>query len=170
MKDQQIYLWVTFDKRMTLKQHITSAEAKARRELNIMMKLAGTKWGANEKILKSVYQGNVRPHLEYGSSPWMTAVKSHHQTLDKVQNQTLRIITGAMKSTQIKSMEDITNIPPLRKRRECKAMIHAGHQISVFIRPPNEYQTETTLIRQTQKIQLYIRDKSITKKTPRSST
>ncbi|VDI60876.1 Hypothetical predicted protein [Mytilus galloprovincialis] len=30
-----------------------------------------------------------------------------------------------MKSTPIKSMEDITNIPPLGKRRECKAMIQA---------------------------------------------
>jgi hypothetical protein len=60
---------------MTWKQHITSAEAKARRKMNIMRKLAGTKWGANEKILKSVYQGNVRPHLEYGSSSWMTAAQ-----------------------------------------------------------------------------------------------
>jgi hypothetical protein len=110
---------------MTWKQHITSAEAKARRKMNIMRKLAGTKWGANENILKSVYQGNVRPHLEYGSSSWMTAAKTHHQTLDKVQNQALRIITGAMKSTPVQSMEEITNIPPLRKRRECKAMIQA---------------------------------------------
>jgi hypothetical protein len=55
----------------------------------------------------------------------MTAAKTHHQTLDKVQNQALRIITGAMKSTPVQSMEEITNIPPLRKRRECKAMIQA---------------------------------------------
>ena len=97
---------------MTWKQHITSAEAKARRKMNIMRKFAGTKWGANEKIFKSVYQGNVRPHLEYGStcSLWMTAAKTHNQTLDKVQNQALRIITGAMKSTPIQSMEEITNI------------------------------------------------------------
>ena len=88
-----------------------------------MRKLAGTEWGANEKVLKSVYQGNVRPYLEYRSSSWMTAAKTHHQTLDKVQNQALRIITGAMKSTPIQSMEEITNIPPLRKRRKCKAMI-----------------------------------------------
>jgi hypothetical protein len=39
---------VTFDKRMTWKQHITSAEAKARRKMNIMRKFAGTKWGAIE--------------------------------------------------------------------------------------------------------------------------
>jgi hypothetical protein len=74
IEEQQTYLGVTFDKRMTWKQHITSAEAMARRKMNIMRKLARTKWGTNEKILKSVYQGNVRPHLEYGSSSWMTAV------------------------------------------------------------------------------------------------
>ena len=73
-----------------------------------------------KKILKSVYQGNVRPHLEYGFCSWMTAAKTHHRTIDKVQNQALRIITGAMKSKQIQSMEDITNIPPLRKRRNAK--------------------------------------------------
>jgi hypothetical protein len=50
----------------TWKQHITSAEDKARRKMNIMRKLAGTEWGANEKVLKSVYQGNVRPYLDGG--------------------------------------------------------------------------------------------------------
>ena len=125
LEDQQTYLGVTLDKRLTWKQHIVAAEAKARRKLNIMRKLAGTHWGANEKILKTVYQGTVRPHLEYGSSSWMTAAKSHQQTLDKVQNQALRIITGAMKSTPIERMEQTAGIPPLIKRRECKALIQA---------------------------------------------
>ena len=87
MEDQQTYLGVTFDKRMTWKQHIAQAEGKARRNLNIMRKLAGTQWGANKQILKSVYQGTVQPHLEYGSNSWMTAAKTHQNTLDKVQNQ-----------------------------------------------------------------------------------
>ena len=76
-EDKQTYLGVTFDRRMTWKQHIQNAETKARRKLNIMRKLAGTHWGANEKILKTIYQGSVRPHLEYGSSSWMTAAKTH---------------------------------------------------------------------------------------------
>ena len=124
-EDQQTYLGVTFDKRLTWKQHIMDAEAKARRKLNIMRKLAGTHWGANEKILKTVYQGTVRPHLEFGSSSWISAAKTHQETLDKVQNQALRIITGAMKSTPIEKMEQITGIPPLKKRRERKALIQA---------------------------------------------
>ena len=42
MEDQQTYLAVTYDKKLTWKQHITQAEGKARRKLNIMCKLAGT--------------------------------------------------------------------------------------------------------------------------------
>ena len=109
-----------------------------------MRKLTGTKWVANEKFLKSVYQGNVRPHLEYGYSSQMTAAKTHHQTSDKFQNQALRIISGAMKSTPIQSMEEITNIPPLCKRRECKAMIQAtkyqcsqDHPMNIRLKQPS---------------------------------
>ncbi|CAC5370134.1 unnamed protein product [Mytilus coruscus] len=71
--------------------------------------------GCERKNPEISYQGNVRPHLEYGSSSWMTAAKSHHQNLNKVQNQALHIIAGAMKSTPINSMEETTNILPLSR-------------------------------------------------------
>ena len=67
---------ITFDKRQIWKQHIAKAEAKARRKLAILRKLAGTTWGASEKILKTVYQGAVRPHLvvnhckDQPTDPW----------------------------------------------------------------------------------------------------
>ena len=89
----------------------------------MMRKLAGTEWGANEKILKQVYQGTVRPILEYGSGSFMTASKSHISSLEKVQNQALRVITGAMRSTPIKKMQRITGIASLQTRMESKAMI-----------------------------------------------
>ena len=123
--EEATYLGVTFDKRMTWKSHITKAETKARRKLAILRKLAGTTWGANEKTLKTVYQGSVRPHLEYGSTAWSTCAKTTQQALDKVQNQALRIITGAMRSTPIKAMEQLTNIQPLNQRREAKIMAQA---------------------------------------------
>ena len=67
-EDQQTYLGITYDKRLTWSQHISGAEAKARRKLHIMRKLAGTQWGCSAEVLKQVYQGTVRPHLEQGSS------------------------------------------------------------------------------------------------------
>ena len=55
----------------------------------------------------------------------MTAAKTYHQTLDKVHNQALSIITGSMKLTPIPKMEDVTELPPLTKRREQKALSQA---------------------------------------------
>ena len=89
LKDEEAtYLGITFDKRQTWKQHIVKAEAKARRRLAILCKLAGTTWGASEKMLKTVYQGTGRPHLEYGSTTWSTTAKTNQQALDKFQKQT----------------------------------------------------------------------------------
>ena len=89
----------------------------------MLRKLAGTKWGASEKILKQVYQGTIRPHLEYGSCSYMTAAQAHQNTLEKTQNQALRIITEGLRSTPIAAMQSITGIPPLKQRWNEKALI-----------------------------------------------
>ncbi|XP_070173778.1 uncharacterized protein [Littorina saxatilis] len=112
--DEPTYLGVTFDKRLTWKPQIQKAENKARRKLAIMRKLAGTNWGASEKTL---YEGTVRPQLEYGAPAWSSACKSNLQALDKVQNQALRILTGEMRSTPIKTMESLTGVQPSLKRQ-----------------------------------------------------
>jgi len=64
--EEATYLGVTFTKRLTWTPHITHAETKARKKLAILRKLTCTNWGANDEILKTVYQGTIRPHLEYG--------------------------------------------------------------------------------------------------------
>ena len=122
--EEATYLGVTFDKKQTWKQHIAKAEGKAGRKMTILRKLAGTTWGASEKVLKTVYQGTVRPHLEYGSTAWSTTAKTNQQALDKVQNQALRLITE-MRSTPITEMERLTGVQPLCQRRDAKSMMQA---------------------------------------------
>ena len=81
----------TWERPSTRKWHgkqLANAETKARKKLAILRKLAGTNWGAHEKILKSVYLGTIQPILEFGSTAWMTSVKSNQQRLDRVQTQT----------------------------------------------------------------------------------
>uniref|UniRef100_A0A0B7BRW2 Uncharacterized protein n=1 Tax=Arion vulgaris TaxID=1028688 RepID=A0A0B7BRW2_9EUPU len=51
-------------------------------------------------------------YLEFGSTAWATAANTHLQTLDRVQNQALRIITGAMKSTPITEMQKTMEYKP----------------------------------------------------------
>ena len=123
--DHPTYLGVTFDRTQTWKPHIQAAEAKAKRKIALMRKLTGSTWGANQKTLRTVYESTVRPHLEYGSTAWSTATKTSLHSVDKVQNQALRIMTGAMKSTPIAAMEEATGIQSLEKRRQVKILTQA---------------------------------------------
>jgi ribonuclease HI len=123
-EDTPTYLGVKLDKRLTWGAHIQEMERRATRRLSVMKKLAGTKWGANSKILRQVYTGHVRPVMEYGAAAWSTAAKSHTSRLAKVQNAGLRIITGGIKTTPIQALETTTGLPSLDLRREEKVLIH----------------------------------------------
>jgi ribonuclease HI len=122
---QPTYLGVTFDDKLTWKEHINKATTKARRKLAILRKLSGTTWGANGNILRKVYQQGIRPHLEYGSAAWCPASNTTLQELNKVQNQGLRIILGAMKSTPIVEMEKMGRMQTLSERRDTKVILQA---------------------------------------------
>ena len=81
------YLGVTFDRRLTWKTQVEKNRTRARQRMAIMKKLAGTTWGADEKVLKKLYTGRVRPVLEYGIAAWATAAKSNFNKISRVQNQ-----------------------------------------------------------------------------------
>ena len=99
-----------------------------------MRTLAGTEWGAQYSILKTVYQkGTVRPHLEY-------AAKSHHKSLDRVQNQALLIITGSLRSTPIKTMQETGDI--LIKRRDAKILTQSLKHKTLTEHPMKEKLSE----------------------------
>ena len=91
----------------------------------IMKKLAGTTWGADEKVLKNLYTGRVRPVLEYGIAAWATAAKSNFNKISRVQNQGMRIITGSQKTTPINELEKITCLQPMQDRRDSRAQQQA---------------------------------------------
>ena len=75
---------------------------------------------------RTVYEGAVRPHLEYGAAAWSSASKSTQQSLDKVQNQAPRLITGAMKTTpSISALEMVTGVQPVQDRQNMKTLLQA---------------------------------------------
>ena len=43
-----------------------------------------------------------------------------------MQNQVIRVITGAMKSTPIRKLKKVTGIPELNQRRETKTMLQSA--------------------------------------------
>ena len=115
-EDNPTYLGVTFDKRLTWKQHTQRTESRAKARLALMKKLASTTWGADASTLRRLYTGRVRPVLEYGMAAWGTTAKTNMDKMSNVQNQAARIITGSMRSTPIQELETITGLQPLLDR------------------------------------------------------
>ena len=62
------FLGVKSDTSLSWKPHTEDMETKSINKLAVLKKLCGTHWGANYKILKTVFVGAVRPSLEYGAS------------------------------------------------------------------------------------------------------
>ena len=115
------YLGVRLDRKLTWSPHISTMHSKGLRKMTLMKKLAGTKWGANMKILTQVYTAAVRPHMEYASSAWSSAAKTNLDQLTKTQNAGLRIITIGMKTT-ISELERTADLLSLGERREEKLL------------------------------------------------
>ena len=117
------FLGVTLDKRLTWRTHIQAANIKASRKLLLMKKLSGTTWGANTKVLKQVYTGAIRPVMKYVSSAWVATSKSATDCLDATQNQGLRTILAATKSTPITQLEKHCECDPLDTSRKTKSSL-----------------------------------------------
>ena len=94
-----VYLGVRLDQKLTLTGHIRDLCNKSSRRLNILKKLTHTRWGSDAKLLRAAYLGYVRGLVEYGLPILAHANKTALELLDRVQNQGLRLITGAYRTT-----------------------------------------------------------------------
>jgi ferredoxin-NADP reductase len=74
--------------------------------------------GSETSVLATTYKTYVRQVLENGTEVFVTAPANALATLDRVQNQALRMITGGIKTTPIAAMEQYSNVEPLNNRRE----------------------------------------------------
>ncbi|GFS01824.1 hypothetical protein ElyMa_002847600 [Elysia marginata] len=60
--------------------------------------------------------------MEYASPAWSTAATSNLTSLSKTQNQNLRIVLGAIKSTPIKELHKQAEMDTLENRREQRTL------------------------------------------------
>ena len=116
--DNPCYLGVTLDRQMTMKPFIESLKDKARKRLGLIKRLATTEWGADKMTLRQMYLGYIRSALEYAQPIQTAASKSTTESLDKLQNQSLRLVCGGMRSTPTAALEIEANVEPLHLRRD----------------------------------------------------
>ena len=109
-EDSPVYLGVKLDCRMTLKEHLENTKRKAVKRLNVIKRLATTNWSAKKQILRQLYIGYVRAVMDYNLPLQTIASKGAVLSLDKVQNQALRLIRGAIRTTPTAACEIDANI------------------------------------------------------------
>ena len=61
--------------------------------------LSNTSWGAERTALLKLYGSLVRSKSDYGYIIYGSARKSHHQMLDPIHNQGLRLALGAFRTS-----------------------------------------------------------------------
>ena len=75
---------------------------------------------------------------------WGTTSDSNFNKICRVQNQNLRIMTGALKSTPINDMETITGLESMGDRREVKQVIQLEKMKRLQHHPMRERVTTRT--------------------------
>jgi hypothetical protein len=72
--------------------------------------------------LNATYKAYIKPALKYGCEALITATPAILNKLEVIQNQALRLITGAVRSTPLASMQVLTRNNSLKIEREKMAL------------------------------------------------
>ena len=75
------------------------------------------KYELDRKTLETIYLTFIRPKLEYGSQIWDDCTDRDKQSLDNVQLNAMRIVTGAKKGTSHNYLFEELPWPSLQERR-----------------------------------------------------
>jgi len=105
-------------------QHISTLRSECANAMYILQALSSTQWGGDPAILSMIYKSFVCSKMDYGTFLYGAATYTQLRKLDVIQNQTLRHILGAIKTTPIVALEAETKIPPLQIRRTYLAQKH----------------------------------------------
>ena len=112
------YLGVRLDPKLSFNTHFQDIADKVAKRLNLLKRLASTNWGTNKTTLRQLYTGYVRAVFDYSAPLQATASNTSQRKLDRLQNQGLRFVCGALKTTPSSACEIDANVEPLRLRRE----------------------------------------------------
>ncbi|GIY28707.1 uncharacterized protein CEXT_301761 [Caerostris extrusa] len=117
------YLGVTLDNKLNWKSRIESISNRFLKRVSILKRLAGFLWVCDRSTLNVTYKTFIQPLITYCREPLIAANEQVLQKLELLQNQVLRLITGAVKSTPINAMLLLTNNKPIKTIIKEKALI-----------------------------------------------
>ena len=117
-KSSHKFLGVTLDAGLKFSEHITKVRAKAWRAYHDIRRVVGEGWGASTQAVIRLYEGLVRPTLEFASMVWDGASRMEKVRLERVHRLSLLAATGANRRTSTLSLEVYCNTESLQDRRD----------------------------------------------------
>uniref|UniRef100_A0A1B6HIC2 ribonuclease H n=1 Tax=Homalodisca liturata TaxID=320908 RepID=A0A1B6HIC2_9HEMI len=111
-------LGVIIDNKFTFKHHVNNLHLQCQKDLNILKIISCWRNGAHPKTVLQVYRALIRSKLEYCCHLSGHLPQNILNKLDTIQNQALRICTGAQKSSPILALQLETASLPLNLRRQ----------------------------------------------------
>ena len=92
--EENKFLGVIFDRKLSFIPHIKQLKAKCQKALNLLRVKAlnllrvvvHTDWGADRKVLLNLYRTIIRSKLDYGSIIYGSARKSYLEMLDPIHH------------------------------------------------------------------------------------
>jgi hypothetical protein len=101
---------------LTFNTLLEKAAKKVSSRVNLVRKLAGTKWRSNAQTLRTESLALVCSSAEYCAPVWLNS--AHVHKLDVQLNNVMRLINGTVKSTELEWLPVLSNIAPPKLRRE----------------------------------------------------
>jgi hypothetical protein len=111
-----VYLGVTLDRTLSYRDHLEKTAGKLKGRNNLLMKLAGSSWGADANTLRSSALALCYSVGEYCAPVW--ARSAHTKLVDVQLNTTMRLVTGTLRPTPLPWLPVLSNIEPPALRRK----------------------------------------------------
>jgi len=93
------YLVVTLDRTLSYRLHLTKTAGKLKNRNNLLMKLAGSTWGASANTLRSSAMALCYSAAEYCAQVWSRC--AYTSQVDVQLNSTMPLISGTLCSTPL---------------------------------------------------------------------
>lgn len=142
VKEQRLLGVVMDAPLLTWKSHISFLVTDCTKRLGMMRSLSSTRFGASFEILRRFYKTYIRPRIAYCASSFCQASNSQINRLNVIQNNSLRLMMGARRTSPISSLEAETNVPPLVLYMEYLSL---KTYVKLHYRPPNDLVTDAIL-------------------------
>ena len=133
-----VYLGVTLDRTLSFKEHTNKLKEKLSSRNNLLGKLANPNWGADPNTLKQTALALCYSTAEYCAPAW--AGSCHASKVDPELNKACRIITGALKPTQLPALYRLASIAPPSIRRDTLTKCERDKQLGDNRHPLYGYQ------------------------------